>query len=55
MKCGGGVPAHFIMPVEKYNEKMKAYYQDNPWRTTNISELKTKQNAFFDESFEAQK
>ena len=55
MKCGGGVPAHFLMPVSAYTEKMIKYYQNSPWLATEIVDLKAEQKKTFDGYFESQK
>lgn len=51
----GGVPAHFIMSVDKYTEKMREYYQDSPWLNVDIGDLKKEQNKWFDERYQSQK
>ena len=51
----GGVPAHFIMSVDKYTEKMREYYQDSPWLNADIGDLKKEQNKWFDERYQSQR
>lgn len=50
----GGVPACFIMSVDKYTEKMREYYQNNPWLNTNLCDLKKEQNKWFDDYYQSQ-
>lgn len=51
----GGVPAHFLMSVNVYTEKMIKYYQNSPWLATDIVDLKAEQKKTFDEYFESKK
>ena len=51
----GGVPAHFLMSVNVYTEKMIKYYQNSPWLLTDIVDLKAEQKKTFDEYFESKK
>lgn len=50
-----GVPAHFLMSVNVYTEKMIKYYQNSPWLDIDIVDLKAEQKKTFDEYFESNK